>query len=172
MILKTQIQEIYHFQLKISKKKLISAFDEDRIQVPQESENTYEVLKEKRHKTILLHPITALMSYRKFDQIKISVLNASHIKDAAHRIAAMIDRKQRKKIEKRIGMNLKIINISSINQRTILNKTKIYFHPNFLRSALVLAEFLPGEQLLEPFPENRKRKNSNDLQIVVGENFE
>ena len=160
------------FSIKNIKKKLITVFDEESIQVPQKDENNYEVLKEKHHKTILLHPITALMSYRKFDQIKISVLNASNIKGAANRLAAMIDRKQRKNIEKRIGMNLKIVNISSINQKTILNRTKIYFHPNFLRPALVLAEFLPGEQLLEPFPENRKRKNTNDLQIVVGENFD
>ena len=160
------------FSIKNIKKKLITVFDEESIQVPEKDENNYEVLKEKHHKTILLHPITALMSYRKFNQIKISVLNASNIKGAANRLAAMIDRKQRKNIEKRIGMNLKIVNISSINQKTILNRTKIYFHPNFLRPALVLAEFLPGEQLLEPFPENRKRKNTNDLQIVVGENFD
>jgi len=160
------------FSIKNIKKKLITVFDEESIQVPEKDENNYEVLKEKHHKTILLHPITALMSYRKFNQIKISVLNASTIKGAANRLAAMIDRKQRKNIEKRIGMNLKIVNISSINQKTILNRTKIYFHPNFLRPALVLAEFLPGEQLLEPFPENRKRKNTNDLQIVVGENFD
>tara|TARA_B100000700_G_C15058024_1_gene863988 strand:+ start:2532 stop:3515 length:984 start_codon:yes stop_codon:yes gene_type:complete len=160
------------FSIKNVKKKLVSTFDEIEVKMPEKIENDLQVLKENRHKTLLLHPITALMSYRKFDQIKISVLNASPNIGAAHRLSTMLDRQQKKNIEKDMGMNLKIINISSVSQETILKNTKIYFHPNFLKAALILAEFIPGEQVLEPFPESRKRKNTSDLQIFVGKNFE
>jgi len=160
------------FSIQNVKKRNDTTYDGIGIKIPQTAESNLVDLKNNPRKTILLHPITALMSYRKFDQIKISVLNASRNKGAAQRLAAMLVRQQRKKIEKRMGMNLKIINISSVNQQTILTKTKIYFHPNFLRAALILAEVLPGEQVLEPFPDSRKSKISNDVQIYVGKNFE
>ena len=160
------------FSLQNIKKEYNTAYDGVGIQIPQIVEKNYEDSKNNPRRTILLHPITALMSYRKFDQIKISVLNASPNQGAAQKLAAMLVRQHKKNIEKRMGMNLKIINISSVNQNTVLNKTKIYFHPNFLRAALILSEVLPGEQVLEPFPESRKSKISNDLQIYVGKNFE
>ena len=160
------------FSLQNVKKKYNTEYDGVGIQIPQVVENNFEDLKNNPRKTILLHPITALMSYRKFDQIKISVLNASPNKGAAQKLVAMLVRKHRKNIEKRMGMNLKVVNISSVNQKTVLTKTKVYFHPNFLRAALILAEVLPGEQVLEPFPDSRKSKISNDLQIYVGKNFE
>jgi len=160
------------FSLQKLKKNLNTASEGIGILIPQSDENNLENLNNNPRKTILLHPITALMSYRKFDQLKVSVLNASPNYDAAQKLSAMLVRQQKKNIEKRMGMNLKIINISSVNQRTILKRTKIYFHQNFLRAALILAEVLPGEQVLEPFPESRKSKISNDVQIFVGENFE
>ena len=121
---------------------------------------------------LLLHPVTALMSYRQFDQLNVAVLNASPKTGAAQSFAVMLDRKQKRTIEKRTGMKLNIVNISSVREQTILPKTKIYFHPNLLKAAVILAEVLPGEQVLEPVPESRKSKLSTDVEIYVGKNFE
>ena len=37
---------------------------------------------------------------------------------------------------------------------------------------VILAEVLPGEQVLEPVPESRNNKLSTDVEIYVGKNFE
>ena len=66
----------------------------------------------------------------------------------------------------------KIVNISSVREQTILPKTKIYFHANFLKAALILAEVLPGEQVLEPVPDSRASNLATDVKIYVGNNFE
>ena len=121
---------------------------------------------------ILLHPVTALMSYRRVDKLNLTILNASPHPDSAQRLAVLLDRQQKRTIEKRIGMKLKIVNISSVREQTILPKTKIYFHANLMREALILAQILPGEQVIEPMPESRKSKLANDVEIYVGKNFE
>jgi len=160
------------FAIKKQKKKLISLINGTGIQLPHKVESELGNLKKSPRKTILLHPITALMSYRKFDQLNVAILNASHNLDAAQSLAAMLVRSQKKNIEERMGMKLKIINISSVSHNTILPRTKIYFHANLLRAALILAEFLPGEQVLQPVPDRRDSKLSTDVQIFVGKNFE
>jgi len=121
---------------------------------------------------MLLHPVTALMSFRHFDQLNVAILNASPHLGGAQRLAVMLDRQQKRMIEKRMGMKLKIVNISSVREQTILPKTKIYFHANFLKAALILAEVLPGEQVLEPVPDSRVSNLATDVKIYVGNNFE
>ncbi len=121
---------------------------------------------------LLLHPVTALMSYRHFDQLNIAVLNASPKIGAAQSFAIMLDRMQKLEIEKRMGMKLNVVNISSVQEQTILPKTKIYFHANLLKAALILAEILPGEQVLEPVPDSKTSELANDVEIYVGKNFE
>ena len=121
---------------------------------------------------MLLHPVTALMLYRRIDQLNITILNASPHSDSAQRLAVLLDRQQKSTIEKQIGMKLKIVNISSVREQTILPKTKIYFHANLMREALILAQILPGEQVIEPMPESRISKLATDVEIYVGKNFE
>ncbi len=121
---------------------------------------------------MLLHPVTALMLYRRVDQLNITFLNASPHSDSAQRLAVLLDRQQKRTIEKQIGMKLKIVNISSVREQTILPKTKIYFHANLMREALILAQILPGEQVIEPMPESRISKLATDVEIYVGKNFE
>jgi len=125
----------------------------------------------KREK-ILLHPVTALMSYRQFDQLKVAILNASLKPNGAHRMAEMLTKRHKLSIEKKIGAKLNIVNISSVREQEILPKTKIYFHANLLKQALKLAQVLPGEQLLEPVPTERASKLATDVEIFVGKNFE
>jgi len=160
------------FSIQNKKRELFSVIDETGVQLPNKIVNEFGILKKSPRQTILLHPITALMSYRKFDQLNVAVLNASNNLDAAQSLAAMLGRSQKKNIEKRMGMKLKIINISSVRENTILPRTKIYFHANLLRAALILADFIPGSQVLEPVPFTRKSKLSTDVQIYVGKNFE
>ncbi len=160
------------FALQKPKKKVITTGSAEGTQIVLTLEAKLEPSVISKREAILLHPVTALMSYRHFDQLNVAVLNASPKLGAAQRLAVMLDRRQKKILEKRMGMKLKIVNISSVREQTILAKTKIYFHANLLKAALILAEVLPGEQVLEPVPLSRNSKLATDIEIYVGKNFE
>ena len=53
-----------------------------------------------------------------------------------------------------------------------MSQNEIYFHANLLKAALILADVLPGEQVLEPVPDNRVSELANDVEIYVGKNVE
>ena len=160
------------FALQKPPKKPVSTAASGGLQITQTVKAELVPPKKMPREQLLLHPVTALMSYRHFDQLNVAVLNASTNAGAAQSFAVMLDRKQKRTIEKRMGMKLNIVNISSVRKQTILPKTKIYFHANLLKAALILAEVLPGEQVLEPVPDSRTNKQSTDIEIYVGKNFE
>ena len=160
------------FALQKPPKKPVSTAAPDGLQITQTVKAELVPPKKMPREQLLLHPVTALMSYRHFDQLNVAVLNASPNVGAAQSFAVMMDRKQKRTIEKRMGMKLNIVNISSVREQTILPKTKIYFHANLLKAALILAEVLPGEQVLEPVPDSRTNKQVTDVEIYVGKNFE
>ena len=160
------------FALQKPPKKPVSTAASGGLQITQTVKAELVPPKKMPREQLLLHPVTALMSYRHFDQLNVAVLNASPNAGAAQSFAVMLDRKQKRTIENRMGMKLKIVNISSVHKQTILPKTKIYFHANLLKAALILAEVLPGEQVLEPVPDSRTNKQATDIEIYVGKNFE
>jgi hypothetical protein len=160
------------FALHKVQKKVVSTVDSKGTQIKRPVKAELGPAKITPREKLLLHPVTALMSYRHFNQLNVAVLNASPNLGAAQSFAVMLDRKQKRTIEKRMGMKLNIVNISSVREQTVLPKTKIYFHANLLKAALILAEVLPGEQVLEPVPASRNSKLSTDVEIYVGKNFE
>ena len=160
------------FALQKPPKKPVSTAASGGLQITQTVKAELVPPKKMPREQLLLHPVTALMSYRHFDQLDVAVLNASPNAGAAQSFAVMLDRKQKRTIEKRMGMKLNIVNISSVRKQTILPKTKIYFHANLLKAALILAEVLPGEQVIEPVPDSRTNKQATDIEIYVGKNFE
>ena len=170
------------FSMQKLKKMLISTIEKEEMAIKEETVPQDEAdvifwsvftprLVNKREK-ILLHPVTALMSYRQFDHLNVAILNASLKPNGAHRMAEMLTKRHKLAIEKKIGAKFNIVNISSVREQEILPKTKIYFHANLLRQAIKLAQVLPGEQLLEPVPTARASKLATDVEIFVGKNFE
>ena len=170
------------FSMQKLKKMLISTIEKEEMAAQEQTVPQAEAdvifwsvftprMVNKREK-ILLHPVTALMSYRQFDQLNVAILNASLNPNGAHRMAEMLTKRHKLAIEKKIGAKLNIVNISSVREQEILPKTKIYFHANLLKQAIKLAQVLPGEQLLEPVPTARASKLATDVEIFVGKNFE
>jgi len=170
------------FSMQKLKKMLISTIEKEEMAAQEQTVPQAEAdvifwsvftprMVNKREK-ILLHPVTALMSYRQFDQLNVAILNASLKPNGAHRMAEMLTKRHKLAIEKKIGAKLNIVNISSVREQEILPKTKIYFHANLLKQAIKLAQVLPGEQLLEPVPTARASKLATDVEIFVGKNFE
>ena len=170
------------FSMQKLKKMLISTIEKEEMALKQQTLPQAEVDVKfwsvftprtvNRREKILLHPVTALMSYRQFDKLNVTILNASQKPNGAHRLAEMLSKRHRITIEKKMGAKLNIVNISSVREKEILPKTKIYFHANLLKQAIKLAHVLPGEQLLEPVPTVRSNKLATDMEIFVGENFE
>ena len=170
------------FSMQKLKKMLISTIEKEEMAAQEQTVPQAEAdvifwsvftprMVNKREK-ILLHPVTALMSYRQFDQLNVAILNASLKPNGAHRMAEMLTKRHKLAIEKKIGAKFNIVNISSVREQEILPKTKIYFHANLLKQAIKLAQVLPGEQLLEPVPTARASKLATDVEIFVGKNFE
>ena len=170
------------FSMQKLKKMLISTIEKEEMAAQEQTVPQAEAdvifwsvftprMVNKREK-ILLHPVTALMSYRQFDQLNVAILNASLKHNGAHRMAEMLTKRHKLAIEKKMGAKLNIVNISSVREQEILPKTKIYFHANLLKQAIKLAQVLPGEQLLEPVPTARASKLATDVEIFVGKNFE
>ena len=125
-----------------------------------------------RPERLLLHPVSAMMVFQRPTRLQVSVLNASHQMDGAQRLAILLERHQRRNLENRIGMKLEITNISSVRERMILPKTKIYYRPNYLDAALAMAGLIPGEQIIEQMTLARRGKLGIDVEVYVGENFE
>jgi hypothetical protein len=121
---------------------------------------------------VLLHPVAAMLMYQQPVQLNVSVLNASSRDQNAQRLAILLDRQQRQRLEEQIGMRLEVTNISSVREGMVLPRTKIYFRPNFLKAALSLAEVIPGEQIVELMPSSHKGRMGTDIEVYVGENFE
>jgi hypothetical protein len=121
---------------------------------------------------VMLHPVAALLMYQQPLQLNVSVLNASTKDQNAQRLAILLDRQQRQKLEEQVGMRLEVTNISSVREGMVLPRTKIYFRPNFMKAALALSEVIPGEQLVEQMPSSHKGRMGTDVEVYVGENFE
>ncbi len=121
---------------------------------------------------VLLHPVSAMLVFQRPLVLHLSILNASPRKDAAQRLAILMDRHQRRALENRLDMKLDITNISSVQEQMTLHKTKIYFRPNYLTAALALASLIPGEQVVEEMSLERRGRLGLDVEIYVGANFE
>jgi hypothetical protein len=121
---------------------------------------------------VMLHPVAALLMYQQPLQLNVSVLNASTKDQNAQRLAILLDRQQRQKLEEQVGMRLEVTNISSVREGMVLPRTKIYFRPNFMKAALTLSEVIPGEQIVEQMPSSHKGRMGTDVEVYVGENFE
>lgn len=121
---------------------------------------------------VLLHPVSAMMAFQRPSVLHLSILNASPRKEAARRLAVLLDRHQRKYLEDRLDMKMDITNISSVREQMALSKTKIYFRPNYLTAALALATVIPGEQVVEQMSLERRGRLGLDVEIYVGANFE
>ena len=121
---------------------------------------------------LLLHPISAMMLFQRPTAARISILNASEMRDGAHRLAVFLDRYHNTSFKDRVKMKMKIVNISSARKKIILEKTKIYFRPNYMSAALALAQMIPGEQIVERMSLEDMGRIGIDVDIYVGKNFE
>ncbi|MCP4296182.1 MAG: hypothetical protein GY786_11285 [Proteobacteria bacterium] len=108
-------------------------------------------------------------TYRKPALMQVSILNASGIAKRAYKLSVFFGDKQKKHIEGTLGIKLDIINISNA-MHTNMPRTTVYFRENFLKSALLLAQLMPGEQRIVPM-QHQKERVGVDIEIYIGKDY-
>ncbi len=100
-------------------------------------------------------------------RVRVTLLNTADGLSGALQLNLLISRYRRQDLEKRMGLKLEVVNISNARADHI-DHTVLYYRPGFLRSALILAEVIPGEQAVEPMSPRDLAKTTVDIQILVG----
>lgn len=108
-------------------------------------------------------------TYHKPALMQVSILNASGISKRAYKLSVFLGDKQKKYIERTLGIKLDIINISNA-MHTNVPQTTVYFRENFLKSALLLAQLMPGEQRIVPM-RHQKERVGVDIEIYIGKDY-
>ena len=110
-----------------------------------------------------------LRKFRRPSIMQLSIINAGGWPKRATKLSVYLGKEKVKYIEESLGVKLDIVNISNAKEFSH-NETTIYFRDNFLKSALFLAELIPGEQRLVPIDSSRERLGV-DIEIYLGKDF-
>lgn len=101
--------------------------------------------------------------------VRIALLDASPSLLRAGQIAALLTRFRRRDLEAHIGMKIELANVSRIRAKPAMGNV-VFYRPEFLRAALLIAKAIPGEQSVRPMTPDRLRKSGIDVEIVLGAN--
>ncbi|OFX13303.1 MAG: hypothetical protein A2516_02020 [Alphaproteobacteria bacterium RIFOXYD12_FULL_60_8] len=108
-------------------------------------------------------------NYKKPAVLQISILNGTGYTQRAYQLSVFLGNLQKTNIEEMVGSKLDIVNISnSPSQRPI--DTTIYYRENYLKSALLLAQLIDGEQRVVPMLDQNERIGV-DVEIYLGKDY-
>jgi len=110
-----------------------------------------------------------IQRFKKPSVMQVSILNASGFSRRAYKLSVYLGKIKKQKIEESLGLKLDIVNIANARSDKYPQST-IYFRENFLKSALFLAELIPGEQKVVPL-KNQNEKIGIDIEIFLGKDY-
>jgi hypothetical protein len=110
-----------------------------------------------------------IQRFKKPSVMQVSILNASGFSRRAYKLSVYLGKIKKKIIEESLGLKLDIVNIANARSEKYPQST-IYFRENFLKSALFLAELIPGEQKVVPL-KNQNEKIGVDIEIFLGKDY-
>jgi len=110
-----------------------------------------------------------IQRFKKPSVMQVSILNASGFSRRAYKLSVYLGKIKKKIIEESLGLKLDIVNIANSRSDKYPQST-IYFRENFLKSALFLAELIPGEQKVVPL-KNQNEKIGIDIEIFLGKDY-
>ncbi len=99
--------------------------------------------------------------------VRVAVLNASGLPRRAGMVAFFLEAFQGRRIEKKLGKRISVVNLSNL-PGVRLRRTVISYRPGNLRAALLMADVIPGKQVVTPMNEERSGKIGIDVEIRVG----
>lgn len=110
-----------------------------------------------------------IQRFKKPSVMQVSILNASGFSRRAYKLSVYLGKIKKKIVEESLGLKLDIVNIANSRSDKYPQST-IYFRDNFLKSALFLAELIPGEQKVVPL-KNQNEKIGVDIEIFLGKDY-
>ncbi len=132
-------------------------------------EPTFEQKKEVA-KTMAKESVEEILKhYHKPSIMQVSILNASGFQKRAYQLSVFLGTLKREYIEESLGMKMEIVNISNAQNMNHLHST-IYFRGNYLKSALLLAKLIKGDQKLVPM-RSQQEKMGVDIEIYLGRDY-
>ncbi len=103
-------------------------------------------------------------------RLRIAILNASGNPGQGDQIAILLDRYQRVRLERKMGLKLEVANISIATPPT-LRHSVVYYRTGHLRAALLIARALPGSQRVEPMKPSSAHRTVVDVEIWMGKDM-
>ncbi len=100
-------------------------------------------------------------------RVRVAVLNASGKAGGANTVALLLGDYKRRALEDQLGLQIELVNLSTADL-VRPGRTVIYYRPEFLRAALIMARAIPGEQYIAPMRPLELKKAGMDVEIVVG----
>ncbi len=110
-----------------------------------------------------------LKHYHKPSIMQISILNASGYAKRAYQLSVFLGKLKKEYIEERLGIKMEIVNISNARNKNFSQST-IYFRENYLKTALLLAKLIKGEQRIVPMNDKREKRGI-DIEIYLGRDY-
>lgn len=98
--------------------------------------------------------------------VRVTILSAPQQRERANRLAILLLEYRRRDLEATLGLKLELANVSIVDDAP--PASVIYYRPEFLRSALLLAEVVPGKQSVQPMAGQSLGKKGIDVEIWVG----
>lgn len=100
--------------------------------------------------------------------VRIAILDTTTSLQRAGRIAVLLTQFRKHELEQHIGMKIELSNISGIPERPAMGNV-VFYRPEFLRAAALLAKAIPGEQIVRVMTPERQAMSAVDVEIVLGE---
>ncbi|HEX9844415.1 MAG TPA: hypothetical protein VGC20_16775 [bacterium] len=100
--------------------------------------------------------------------VRVAILDASPSLQRAGRISVLLSHFRKRELEEHIGMKIELANISSIPEQPAMGNV-VFYRPEFLRAAALLAKAIPGEQSVRVMPPERLAVSGVDVEILLGE---
>lgn len=100
--------------------------------------------------------------------VRVALLDASVSLQRAGRVAVLLTQFRKRELEEHIGMKIELANISGIPEQPAMGNV-VFYRPEYLRAAALIARAIPGEQSVRKMPPERLVRSGVDVEILLGE---
>lgn len=101
-------------------------------------------------------------------RVRIAIINATGEANGAAKVAVLLSDYRRRPLEDKMGLKMELVNISTGYDRTPVPAV-VYYRPDFLRAALILAQAIPGDTMVSAMRPQALKRAGVDVEVVVGQ---
>ena len=97
--------------------------------------------------------------------LNLMVLAPDKRKKEALRLSIILNKEKREKIQNKLGMSFRVVNVATLNEPT-LKQTTIFYRKRYLKSATIIADAIDGDQKILKMV-NPSLKEGVDIEIIL-----